>query len=119
MHIAVFEVLQPIHDRAEERLGRRYAIGFEETRLTVQRSGPIRSPSVSVERFATHEDLLANVREKLKRRACNGYVLNWWSEGFPLLGWLRDRAYPTEFRAIVPSGIQLEFPLWDWSGTDP
>lgn len=119
MHTAVPEVLRPIHDRAEERLGRRHVIGLGETRLTVQRRGPIRSPSVYMECFATHEDLLANVRQKLRRRACNGYALIWWSEGFPLLGWLRDRAYPIEFRAIVPSGIQLELPLWDWSGTDP
>jgi hypothetical protein len=61
MHIAVFEVLRPIHERAAERLGRRYAIGLEETRLTVQRSGPLRTPSVYVERFETHEDLVADV----------------------------------------------------------
>ncbi len=30
---------KPIHDRAEKRLGRRYALGFEATRLTVKRSG--------------------------------------------------------------------------------
>lgn len=113
MHIAVFEVTQPVHERAEKRLGRRYALGFEATRLTTQRSGPVRPSSVHLEDFATHDDLLANVKDKLKRRIYHGYTLIWWSGGFPLLPWLREQECPVEHRAIIPPGIQLELPLLD------
>jgi len=113
MHIAVFEVRRPVHERAEKRLGRRYALGFEATRLTVQRSGPVRPSSVHVEDFATHDDLLANVKDKLKRRIYHGYALIWWSEEFPLLDWLREQGCPVEHRAIIPPGIQLQLPLRD------
>jgi hypothetical protein len=113
MHIAVFEVLRPVHERAAERLGRRYVMGFEETRLTVQRSGPLRSPSVYVERFETHEDLITDVKEKIKRRVYHGYVLIWWNKDFPLLDWMRERACPIEHQAIVPPVIQLDLPHFD------
>ena len=113
MHIAVFEVLRPIHERAAERLGRRYVMGFEEARLTVQRSGPVRSPSVYVERFEAHEELINAVKEKIKRRVYHGYILIWWSEDFPLLDWMRERMCPVEQQAIVPPAIQLELPQVD------
>jgi hypothetical protein len=113
MHVAVFEVLQPVHERAAERLGRRYVIGFEDTHLTVQRSGPVRSPSVYVERYETHEKLVNAVKEKIKRRVYHGYVLIWWSANFPLLGWMRERECPIERRAIVPPAIQLDLPRFD------
>ena len=64
-------------------------------------------------RVTTHEDLLANVKDKLKRRIYHGYALIWWSDGFPLLAWLRDQGCPVEYRAITPPGIQLELPLPD------
>jgi len=118
MHIAVLEVLRPIHDRATERLGRRYVVAFEDTRLTVLRSGPNRPPSKYVEQFDTHEELIVNVKEKLKRRFYHGYVLIWWHQGFPLLNWIYDREYPVEYRAILPPGIQLELPFFDWP-SDP
>jgi hypothetical protein len=113
VHIVVFEVLRPIHERAAERLGRRYVMGFEETRLTVQRSGPLRSPSIYVERYETHEDLITDVKEKIKRRVYHGYVLIWWSEDFPLLDWMRERECPIEHRTIVPPAIQLDLPHFD------
>jgi hypothetical protein len=113
MHIAVFEVLRPIHERAAERLGRRYVIGFEGTHLTVQRSGPARSPAVYVERYETQDELIAAVQEKIKRRVYHGYVLIWWSEDFPLLEWMRERARPIERRVIVPPAIQLDLPHLD------
>ena len=94
MDIAVFQVLYPKDDRAAERLGRRYVMGLEENRLTVLRSGPTRSPSVYTDRFETHDALLTALQEKLKRRFYNGYVLIWWSDGFPLLEWIREHAYP-------------------------
>jgi hypothetical protein len=87
MHIAFFEVLRPVHERAAKRLGRRYVMGIEDARLTVQRSGPVRPPSVDVERYETHEELIAAVQEKIKRRVYYGYVLIWWTEDFPLLDW--------------------------------
>lgn len=62
MRIGVFEVVRPIHDRAERRLGRRYVMGFDDTRLTVQRSGPVRPSAVYVEDFPTYKDVLANGR---------------------------------------------------------
>jgi hypothetical protein len=113
MHIAVFEVLRPVHERAAERLGRRYVIGFEETRLTVQRSGPVRTPAVYGERYETPDELIAAVKEKIKRRVYHGYVLIWWSEEFPLLDWMHERACPIERRAIVPPAIQLDLPNFD------
>ena len=115
MDIAVLQVLYPKDKRAAERLGRRYVIGIEETRLTVHRSGPARSPSVYIDRFETHDALLTALQEKLKRRFYNGYVLIWWSDGFPLLEWIRERAYPIEYRPTLPPAIQLELPLIDWS----
>ena len=72
------------------------------------RSGPTRSPSVYVERFETHDALIANLQEKLKRRFRNGYVLIWSSDGFPLLEWIRARAYPIEYHPALPPAIQLE-----------
>lgn len=113
MHIAVFEVIRPVHDRAEKRLGRRYALGFGATRLTVQRSRPVRPSSVHVENFPTHDDLLANVKDKLKRRIYHGYVLIWWNDGFPLLAWLRCQdqfEIPQNDRVENP---QLELPFPD------
>ena len=115
MDIAVFQVLYPKDERAAERLGRRYVIGLEKARLTVHRSGPTRPPSAYVERFETHDALIANLQEKLKRRFRNGYVLIWWSDGFPLLEWIRERAYPIEYHPALPPAMQLELPCIDWS----
>jgi hypothetical protein len=71
------------------------------------------SPSVYAERFETQEDLLADAKEKIKRRVYHGYVLVWWSEDFPLLGWMRERACPIEHRVIAPPAIQLDLPHVD------
>ena len=111
MHIAVFEVLRPSQPPSLSRLGRRYTVGFEDTVLTVVRTGPVRPSSVHVERFARYEELVGTVQEKLKRRFRHGYVLVWWTEDFPLLGWIREHDWPVEPRKVVVPGIQLELPL--------
>jgi hypothetical protein len=111
MHIAVFEVLYPTHPNAFIRMGRRYTVGFEDTMLTVVRSGPVRPSSVHVERFGSEDELLENVREKLKRRFRHGYVLVWWTEEFPLLAWIGEHGWPVEPRTVLVPGIQLELPL--------
>ena len=113
MHIAVFQVLYPDHPNASMRLGRGYTVGFEDTVVTVIRSGPVRPSSVYVERFGSNEELLGNVREKLKRRFRHGYVLVWWTEDFPLLKWIRERGWPVEPRAVLVPGIQFELPFLD------
>ena len=113
IHIAVFEVLHPVHERAAERLGRRYVVGFEDTQLTMQRSRPLRSPAVYSERFATPVALLDKLKEKLVRRFYHGYVLIGWSEGFPLLDWIYERDYAVEPRIILTPAIQLELPFGD------
>ncbi len=63
--------------------------------------------------FDTNDDLLANMQEKLKRRFYHGYVLIWWGEGFPLLGWIRDRNYVVEPRTVLVLSVQLELPFPD------
>ena len=111
MHIAAFQVLRPIHARAAERLGRRYIIAFEATTLVVLRSGQERAASFHSEKFPSHPDLIVNVTEKIRRRFSNGYVLIWWSEGFPLIEWIQERGYAVECREFYPPGIQLELPM--------
>jgi hypothetical protein len=112
MQIAVFEVLRPIHDRAQERLGRHYVLAVNELTLTVLRAGPYQGYSQHVDHFDNEAELREAVEEKLKRRIYHGYILVWWSDGFPWLDWLRDMACPVEWHELPPLGIQLELP-WD------
>lgn len=111
MHIAVFQVLNPTNPRAAERLGRQYVLAYQELVLKVLRCGPHRAPSLHEERFDTQQELLLNVLQKIKRRFYNGYVLVWWSEGFPLLQWIQDQEYPIEHQTVLPPGIQLDLPF--------
>jgi len=102
MHIAVFQVLHPIHPRAAERLGRQYVLAYQELVLKVLRRGPHRAPSLHEEKFDTPNELLLNVTQKIKRRFYHGYVLVWWSEDFPLLQWIQDQDYPIERQEVLP-----------------
>lgn len=118
MHTAVFEVLRPKNERAAERLGRRYVLDMEETRLTIRRSGVNRGPSVEVEDYPRPEDLIVAVKEKIKKRIHHGYVLIWCSEGWPLLDWMRELEHPIELRPGPTPGIQLELPFGDVAPAD-
>ena len=111
MHIAVFQVLHPTNPRATERLGRQYVLAYQELVLKVLRSGPHRVPSLHEETFETPQAVLQNLTQKITRRFYTGYVLVWWSEGFPLLQWIRDQEYPIEHQTVLPPGIQLDLPF--------
>ena len=75
------------------------------------RSGPNRAASLHVEEFASYQELLLNVIQKIKRRVYNGYVLVWWSEGFPLVEWMQEQGCPIERQELILPGVQLDLPL--------